>query len=187
MARLSRLDWLNAARSALINGGVAAVKVHQLADTLNVTRGSFYHHFRNHDELLDALLKAWEEETNECFMSVLNGSSQNGMDEFVALCNLWIEEDRYNPAYDAAMRDWARISEPVSRAVRRVDAQRIDIIKQIFIDMDVGSDEAYLRARLTYFAQVGHYTVGLDEDKADRLGRVPFNISVMTGRDIKGD
>lgn len=181
-ARLSRADWIAAARAALIAGGVGGVNVHHIANALKVTRGSFYHHFKSHEELLDALLHSWENETNDCFLSVLNGELQKGMGEFLALCNLWLEEDRYSPAYDAAIRDWARTSKSVADAVRRVDRKRIDIIKQIFRNMDFDDDEAYLRARLTYFAQVGHYTVGLDESKAARRERVPFNISVMTGR-----
>ena len=181
-ARLSRVDWIAAARAALIAGGVGGVNVHHLASALNVTRGSFYHHFKSHEDLLDALLQSWEKETNDCFLSVLNSELQNGMDELVALCSLWLEEDRYSPAYDAAIRDWARTSERVADAVRRVDTKRIDIIKQIFLDMGYPDDESYMRARLTYFAQVGHYTVGLGESKEARRKRVPFNISVMTGR-----
>ena len=180
--RLGRRDWIAAARDALIEGGVSAVNVHHLAAALNVTRGSFYHHFKSHEDLLDAVLESWEKETNECFLSVLSNDLQNGMDEFVALCNLWLEEDRYSPAYDAAIRDWARTSTRVADAVRRVDVERIDIIKRIFVDIGYDEEESYLRARLTYFAQVGHYTVGLDDSKDTRRERVPFNISVMTGR-----
>jgi len=57
---LTREDWLKAARIALLHGGVEAVRVEKLARTLGVTKGSFYWHFSNREEILEALLLEWE-------------------------------------------------------------------------------------------------------------------------------
>lgn len=45
--------------------GVDGVKVAPLATRLGVTTGSFYWHFKDHRELLDALLDFWERTTTE--------------------------------------------------------------------------------------------------------------------------
>src|ERR671934_2749006 len=58
--RLSRERWIEAALDALADGGVAAVAVEPLAVRLGVTKGSFYWHFRDRDQLLAAALKEWE-------------------------------------------------------------------------------------------------------------------------------
>jgi AcrR family transcriptional regulator len=55
-----REDWVNTSRKALIKEGIDQVKVERLAKQLNVTRGSFYWHFRSRAELLTALLDHWE-------------------------------------------------------------------------------------------------------------------------------
>src|ERR1017187_2761901 len=70
---LSRNDWLKAARLALLTGGVEAVRVEKLARNLRVTKGSFYWHFKGREELLDLLLREWEEELLKDIIPRLNG------------------------------------------------------------------------------------------------------------------
>src|SRR4051794_41809345 len=65
MERLAREDWLRAARLALLRGGVEAVRPEKIARDLQVTKGSFYWHFRNREDLLEALLHEWETELEE--------------------------------------------------------------------------------------------------------------------------
>src|ERR671922_6013 len=59
-SHLSRERWIAAALDALADGGMAAVAVEPLAARLGVTKGSFYWHFRDRDELLTAALQEWE-------------------------------------------------------------------------------------------------------------------------------
>src|SRR5262249_42932087 len=61
--RLGREDWLRAARRALLARGPEGVRVEPLARDLGVTKGSFYWHFGDRADLLEALLVEWEEET----------------------------------------------------------------------------------------------------------------------------
>ncbi|MEI9851478.1 MAG: TetR/AcrR family transcriptional regulator [Sphingomonas sp.] len=58
--RLGREDWIALARKVLVQSGIEDVKVVPLADRMQVTRGSFYWHFANRKDLLDALLSDWE-------------------------------------------------------------------------------------------------------------------------------
>lgn len=57
--RLSRSDWIDAALTALADGGLDAIAVVPLAGRLGVTKGSFYWHFRSLDELIEATLAHW--------------------------------------------------------------------------------------------------------------------------------
>ena len=182
--RLTRADWLISARDALITEGKDAVKIERLAKKLGVTRGGFYWHFRDRDDLLDALLKSWEQETNVLFEQALQGDHADGMAKFCALCRSWVNEDVYNPAYDSAVRDWARVSKRAEKAVKRVDCLRIDIIKRIFSDMGYPEDEAFIRARVTYFHQVGYYTLGVGETRPQRRKLVPLYIEALTGHKV---
>ena len=58
---LTPADWEQAALKAIAAGGLEAVAVEPLARKLGVTKGSFYSHFRNRDELLTAALWRWED------------------------------------------------------------------------------------------------------------------------------
>lgn len=56
---LTRDDWIDAAWSALSEGSLDTVKVDPIAKRLKVTRGSFYWHFKNRQDLIDAVVDRW--------------------------------------------------------------------------------------------------------------------------------
>jgi AcrR family transcriptional regulator len=179
---LGREDWIAAARDALIRAGINAVKVVALARRLRVTRGSFYWHFTSHADLLSELLTDWERTNTEPFERALStGNSPHGVQEFLTVINLWVEEQDYSPAFDTAMRDWARNSRDAAAAVRRADERRIAVLHRIFIGMGYVDPEALVRARVTYFHQVGYYTLQLPEDRAQRRALVPVYAQVLAG------
>ncbi|MGH8924716.1 MAG: TetR/AcrR family transcriptional regulator [Acidimicrobiia bacterium] len=57
--RLNREAWITAALEIVASKGVEAVAVEPLAERLGVTKGSFYWHFRDRDELIAAALGHW--------------------------------------------------------------------------------------------------------------------------------
>jgi AcrR family transcriptional regulator len=179
---LSREDWICAARADLVAGGVNAVKVDRLARRLGVTRGSFYWHFKSHADLLRELLKSWEQTNTGPFERVLGGDEMpRGVREFVAIIKLWVEEKDYSPAFDTAVRDWARTSREAAAAVHRADGRRIEILHRVFIDIGFVDPEALIRARIAYFHQVGYYTLEFRESREERLALVPLYARVLLG------
>ena len=103
MERLDRRAWVEAALAALAEGGAAAVKVERLAAKLKVTKGSFYWHFRDRDELLAnvalrgfaqfeaALARAWDEGRPDVFFALDR------------LGRAYLDFARSEPAYYSAM------------------------------------------------------------------------------------
>jgi len=179
---LGRASWLKAAKAAIIHEGIGGVEIGKLARKLRATRGGFYWFFKNRDELLDCLLADWEVNNTAVFKAVLRDDGVNGLAELSELCDIWINESGYSPQWDAAMREWARISPRADAVVRRVDDQRIEIIHRIFKDMGYDDPEANVRACTTYFHQVGYYTLGVRESREQRLRRLPFYIAILSGR-----
>src|SRR5687768_16979730 len=81
---LSRDDWTEAALDALAGTGLAAVAVDPLARRLGATKGSFYWHFANRDELIDATLERWERrDTTEVIAAI--GALADPRERLVAL------------------------------------------------------------------------------------------------------
>lgn len=179
---LGREAWLHAAREALIREGIGSVEVGRLARKLKVTRGGFYWFFNSRKQLLNELLADWERTNNAAFKAVLKHAGRNGMTEFMAIVDIWINESQYNPAWDAAVRDWARLSASVANTVRRVDDERIAVLAQVFKDMGYPDDESFVRARVTYFHQVGYYALGVRETREERLKLLPLYTRTLTGR-----
>ncbi len=185
--RRDREDWVEAARCALVDGGVAKVKVEPLAAVLGVTTGSFYHHFRRRADLLDTVLIHWERENTEPLLRAVAAAGPDPDAQLDALFDAWLSESEYDPAYDAAVRDWARTSKLAEAAVRRVDARRIELLKSIFLGFGYDEDRAFIRARITYFHQVGYYAMEIIEPSAVRNRWRPLYREVLVGKPPRGD
>jgi AcrR family transcriptional regulator len=179
---LGREAWLNAARQALIAEGTAGVEINKLAKRLGVTRGGFYWFFRSRQQLLDELLSLWSERGTELFERVINLKKRDGLREYRALTDVWVDEKEYDPKWDGAVRDWARTSAEVLKTVRAVDEKRIAIIEKIFLAMGYKGRHAHVRARVMYYHQVGYYALGVRETRKQRHKLLPFYAEVLTGR-----
>lgn len=173
---------MQAARQALIRDGIRGVEIGKLARRLKVTRGGFYWFFESRKQLLDELLVDWERTNSAAFKAVLRDRGRNGAEEFQAVVDVWVNEAGYSPAWDSAVRDWARLSTHVAKAVRRVDDERIAVLTQIFTDLGFAAEEAFVRARVTYFHQVGYYAMGVQEPRDQRLRLMPLYSRVLIGR-----
>lgn len=181
---LSAEDWVLAARAALVRHGVADVKVDRLARDLKVTRGSFYWHFADRQALLDALLKHWRSRNTEPFLRVAGDHDEPPLQQLARFTHIWLDEKEYDPAFDSAVRDWARNSADVARAVRSADAARLRVLTRIFSDLGFPEQEAMVRARITYYHQVGYYTMRITESHARRRDLFPAYFEVLAGQPL---
>jgi AcrR family transcriptional regulator len=179
---LGREAWLQAAREALIAEGTAGVEINKLAKRLGVTRGGFYWFFKSRQQLLDEVLELWAVSSTRLFERVINAERRDGLGEYYALTNLWIDEKEYDPKWDGAVRDWARTSTTVLQTVQAVDAKRIAIIEKMFLAMGYKGKHAHVRARVMYYHQVGYYALGVRETRKQRHALLPFYAEVLTGR-----
>jgi AcrR family transcriptional regulator len=136
MADLGRGDWMRVARLALLRGGVDEVRVEVLARELGVTKGSFYWHFRDREELLDALISEWETELLEDIIPRLQ--ERRGFLALRSLVRLMIErvplsETGLLPS-DAAMFTWAAVSPEVAKRVNRAERKRLRLLTDLIGD-----------------------------------------------------
>ncbi|MEX1147996.1 MAG: TetR/AcrR family transcriptional regulator [Sphingomonadales bacterium] len=179
--KVSREEWIAAARDALIREGVNAVKIERLAFKLGVTRGGFYWFFKGRQQLLDALLADWQTTNTQAFIDAIRDAGPDGQVQFRAMIDIYLNEDAFSPAYDAAVRDWARTSQTARRAVEATDDQRINLMAGVFRVMGYDTDEAFIRARVTYFHQVGYYAMGIKEDRETRERYRPLYTKILAG------
>ncbi len=181
---LGRDVWLDTARRALIEEGTAGLEINKLARRLGVSRGGFYWFFRSRQQLLDELLALWVKTSTVLYERILQSNQRDGMREYLALIDLWVDEKDYDPRWDGAVRDWARTSAAVLKTVHAVDQQRIAVLQQIFLDMGYRGLEALMRGRITYYHQVGYYALGVRESHRKRRQLLPYYAKVLTGRTI---
>lgn len=180
---LGRDVWLETAKQALIEEGTAGIEVNKLATRLGSSRGGFYWFFKDRAQLLDELLRLWMKNGVTQFERIVQQNGGDGMREYHALIDLWIDEEQYDPKWDGAIRDWARTSPAVLKAVQEVDRQRIAVLERIFVHLGYRGTEAHVRARVTYYHQVGYYALGVRESRALRRQLIPFYRKILTGLD----
>ena len=166
--RLGRADWLRAAMLYLMEEGIDAVQITRLATSIGASRGSFYWHFKSRQELLDGLLDEWFAVNGKRIKQVLEhaDSLDRGVLSFFAV---WTNPDNFNSPLEQAVRDWARLDGRVLKVVRDEDANRIAVIAALFERFDYLPQEAVVRARVLYFAQVGYFAMNPEEVIEERM------------------
>lgn len=178
---LSKEDWVKAARDGLIDGGLQQVKVERLCRSLGVTKGSFYWHFADHPALMAALLKHWREHNTRPFLRVLKSPSLDPIHKLVEFAEIWLTEREFDPAFESAMRQWARVDAQVAAAVRKADGIRLRALRRIYETLGFDAATSLVRARIFYYHQVGYYTLQVAESQAKRRELLPIYFEVLSG------
>ena len=179
--QLGRADWLRTALLCLIKDGIASVQITRLATSLGASRGSFYWHFKSRQELLDGLLDEWFAVNGKRITQVLKhaDSLDRGVLSFFAV---WTNPDNFNSPLEQAVRDWARLDRRVLKVVRSEDTNRISVIAALFKRFDYVPQEATVRARILYFAQVGYFAMNPEEAIKERMSMLDDYYFAFTGK-----
>ncbi len=147
-----RLDgdaWVQAAFGILEHGSIENVRVEPLAKDLGVTKGSFYWHFKDRDELLKAILDAWREWAVSVLIERLERRSDDPQETIREVLELSSvpKGARRDQLIELAIRGWARRDRQAARVIAEVDNQRIHFSTRLFERM--GLDEESARARVS--------------------------------------
>ena len=131
--------------------GVDHVTVLNLSERLGVSRSSFYWYFKNRDELLGALLDRWDELNTRSIVAQAEAPAATVNE---AVCNVfrcWINPTIFSPRLDFAVREWARRSAHVRKALDRADRVRTEATKALFVRFGYEDEDAFVRARVLYY------------------------------------
>ena len=148
---LDREAWVRHALVILSNQGIDGLRVETLAKKLNVTKGSFYWHFKDRRDLLDAVLAVWKEgRVNDIRKQTQSAPG----DEAKALLHT-IEvysagRNRKGIHIEAAVRGWARHDAHAAEVVEEVDAERLACACRLFLACGMPDNEARARSVMLY-------------------------------------
>lgn len=175
--KLERQDWIEAGLQVLAEGGIESVKVEPLAKLLKVTKGSFYWHFKNRDDLLEAILQAWVKgETN----SLIEQVETMGGEATTKLLHLFELAIQINGRLENAIRSWAAKNTLVAETMAEVDRSRLDYTKNLFLQVGFTPSEATIRAQMAYYSLVGEFTIGMRPNQEQRLAEVRIEYAILT-------
>jgi AcrR family transcriptional regulator len=121
---LTREHYFEAALDIIAGEGVEALTIAKLCDRLNVTIGSFYHHFKSSKAFLQAFYGWWEAE--HAFHLVDQARSEP--DPIARLALLKKLAAGLPHGAEAAIRAWSRSHPDAAAAQQRVDEARISVV-----------------------------------------------------------
>jgi len=147
--RLGRADWIAGALRAMVAKGISAVTIDVVAAELEVTRGSFYHHFVDREDLLRAMLEYWLDRWTTQIREASRNRELDGTDALTNLSDLIRQREAAH--LDAFVRSWAARDQMAFEYVKKADIIRIDYIRSLFEDLGFKGRELEVRSRLFYF------------------------------------
>ena len=180
--RASREIWLAAAKQALLEAGLEAVKIQPLASRLNIARTSFYWFFKDRSALLDALLDEWEAKNTGAFVDACEAYAESISEGILNLIVVFHDVAMFEPRLDLAVRGWAHQSAAVTARVNAADERRLSAIRGMFERFGYGADDADVRARTVYLVQIGYIAMQVQESTATRMSRVARYVEIYSGR-----
>jgi AcrR family transcriptional regulator len=145
--RLSREAWLEKALASLASAGHAPLRVGAIAAQLEVTKGSFYHHFENRADFVRSIVDYWEQKYTRDIASNLVANNEAPEEWLWALIE-GVAESRLT-RFDVAIRAWASHDQEVRKLVARADKFRMTYVRSIFSAM--GFKDSDLEARTRAF------------------------------------
>lgn len=158
MAKLTRESWICAGLEMLDLSGHPVLSVEQVARRLNVTRGSFYHHFQGRPEFVRALLERWVRDYTVAVIDQANAErdARRRLQRYVAVAA------ELEPGREVAIRTWAKEDPGVQAVLSRVDGLRIDFVRGLGRELlpQPSPSEIERFARIAYLAFIGLQQTG---------------------------
>jgi AcrR family transcriptional regulator len=174
MTRASRTAYYEQAIRVLGEDGFSALTIGGLSEALEVTSGSFYHHFGSWNGFVEGLVEHWEQEQTERIIE-LTRLAADPLARFDRLIELAVTLPH---AAEAAIRAWANTDPIVAQAQHRVDAARIQFVDDL---MTEALDDPE-RSRTIGIVVVATY-VGL-EQLGREIGSTGFANAMQLLRDL---
>ena len=158
--RLDEAVWIGKALETLANDGVAGVRVERLASALAVTKGGFYWHFKDREDLLQRMFEAWAKARIE---AIAVQATQAGAPADILKAMLDLYARKPNPkglGVELAIRSFARMHKGAAACIAGVDDARLATVGDLFERLGLPQAEAKARALLFYSFLFGQSLLG---------------------------
>lgn len=161
--RNSTEDLLEAGLKLLEKESVQQLTIDALCKRLGVTKGSFYHHFKNRADFLERMLEHW---VNVWTIASIEFADKGA--DATERFNLVVESSHKLPSgTETSIRAWALRDSFAQKYIERVDRMRIEYLRSIFEEVSDDPERAVLLSKISYSMFLGIRMMGSnisDED-----------------------
>lgn len=149
---LNASDWVDAAMEVMAQGSESDVKIERLAVRLRSSKGSFYWHFRDRRQLLQAVLERWTKRATLDVQARLDHQERAPAQRLLRFLELPLRSGRAITManLELTILNWARQDEEARAALALVDQQRTLHIAALIADLGLPVAEAERFAHEAY-------------------------------------
>lgn len=162
--------WVDAALTALAEGGPGAIRIEALAASLGVTKGGFYGDFADRNALVERVLDTWEHAVVDDVISRIENTDDDPRTKLRHLFDLARDHagDGHGLAVELAIRDWAQRSPSIRERLHRVDNRRMAYLRALFRKISIDHNDAEARSLLAFSLFVGNSLIIAEHDGSTR-------------------
>ncbi len=147
----SKEIWLEEGLKVLEEQGPAALSIDILTQRIKKTKGAFYHHFKNREKYLEALMLHYEKK----YVVEITDTVDEQTDQAAQLKTLTELAFRISSNLELVVRSWA-LNEPVVKMFQdRIDQKRMEHLQHIFRPTCTDPARAKTLALKTYCIYIG--------------------------------
>lgn len=153
MKRLNKEKWIQTGLNILNKTSYTDIKIEYLCKRLKVTKGSFYHHFKNINDYYSKLIE---------YLFIKNGIN---LDQFIE--DIPTPKGRLNyinqhiinniSKEKVSLRAWGSHNKEVKQQLDKADVIRIDYFTKLYLDTGLDPKKASIMAKLNFALLVGLY------------------------------
>ena len=157
MTQATKQTWLEEGLTVLAQDGAEAIRIDTLCKRLKVTKGSFYHHFKNRNAYLEGILDYWEDKYTSQFIE----HSQQGktpvekMHRLTELSTGLADKEIERVGLEVAIRAWAMHDDLAREYLTRVDQRRIAYVQELANLLLDNPEQSKVIAQIMYTILVG--------------------------------
>jgi len=149
---LSRAQYFELGLDLLAEGGAKTVTIDALCRRLEVTKGSFYHHFSGVRDFMSQLLAYWEDRYGQRLAR--EALAAHGPAELIPLLKQGASYDVHHEA-ESAIRALAQSDPEAAEVQRRVDEGREQLLADAYVGAGMAPATAHRLARIGMAILIG--------------------------------
>ena len=152
-----------------------------LAKALKMSRTSFYWHFQDREELLNALIERWRLLNTGNLIQQTNVYAETITEAILNVFDCWVDPKLFDARMDFAIRNWARKKPDLSIVMEQTDRERVEAIRNMFLRFSFSNQQADIRAHTVYYTQVGYISMMVNEEMEERMKKMSAYVETFSG------
>ena len=163
MNKVYKKQWFVVGLDILEKDGFARITIDNLCTRLEITKGAFYHHFKNIDGYIEALMKYW---LNQNTVQIIEDADKlaTAKERMEFMGSVVINRSHKS---EQVIRAWSFSNQIVKKYIQQVDDLRIDYSTKLRVQLGMSEEESKNTSVLEYAIFVGIQQLYPDINKKD--------------------